>query len=94
MGDLEFGDFLFAGIAGGIWGQMRSTAVSMDMLSACLLHVHIVKASDDLIGIDLWNFQHCPGPFPTDYGHDLMVPRATYMTCEGHICGILWVSCS
>jgi hypothetical protein len=51
--DLEFGDLLFAGVSGGVWGDVRGSSASVDMLLASVLHVHIADAFDNLIRVDL-----------------------------------------
>ena len=37
--NLELGDFLLAGITGGIWGQVSSATFCVDMHFAGLFHV-------------------------------------------------------
>lgn len=54
LGYHEFGDLLFAGVAGGVWGDVRGTAFGVDMSPARLFHMEIVKTLDDLFGVDLW----------------------------------------
>lgn len=56
MWDLEFGDFLLAGVSGRIRRDVRGSAVGVDMLFAGVLHVHFMNAVDDLIGVDLQAF--------------------------------------
>src|ERR1700761_9092721 len=57
MWDLEFGDLLVAGISGEVGRDVRSASVYVNRLAASFLHLHIMKASSDLIRLDL----HCFG---------------------------------
>jgi hypothetical protein len=53
MGYLELGDLLLAGVSSGVWSDMRGSAVSMYMFLACLFHMEVVEALDNLVRVDL-----------------------------------------
>lgn len=53
VGYLELGDLLLAGISRRVRSDVRGSALSMYMFLACLFHMEVVEALDDLIGIDL-----------------------------------------
>ena len=39
MGDLELGDLLLAGVSGRVRGDVRGSALAVDMLPTCFTHV-------------------------------------------------------
>jgi hypothetical protein len=51
--DLEFGDLLLAGVAGRVGRDVGGSAFGVDVLQAGLLHMEVMEAFDDLVGIDL-----------------------------------------
>jgi hypothetical protein len=53
MGYLELGDLLLAGVSSGVWSDMRGSAVRMYMVLACLFHMEVVEALDNLVRVDL-----------------------------------------
>jgi hypothetical protein len=53
VGYLELGDLLLARISCRVWSDVRGSAVRMYMFLACLSHMEVVEALDDLIRIDL-----------------------------------------
>jgi len=54
MGYLELGDLLLAGVSSGVWSDMRGSAVRMYMVLACLFHMEVVEALDNLVWVDLY----------------------------------------
>jgi hypothetical protein len=53
MRDFEFRDFLFCCVPCGIWGDMRGSAIRMDMSAASFLHMQAMKTGDNLIWVNL-----------------------------------------
>jgi hypothetical protein len=53
VGYLELGDFLLAGVSSGIWSDVRGSAICMYMFLACLFHMEVVEALDNLVRVDL-----------------------------------------
>jgi hypothetical protein len=51
--DLELGDLLLAGVAGRVGGYVRGTTMCVNVFAAGLAHMKVVKAMDDLVGVDL-----------------------------------------
>src|SRR6266536_6067717 len=46
-------DLLLTGTSGAVRSDVASSPMGMDVFSASIFHVHIVKASDDFIRVDL-----------------------------------------
>jgi hypothetical protein len=90
VGDFEFGDLLLAGVAGGIGSDMGSPALGMDMLLTRLLHMKVLKAFDDRIGIDLYKLSALNSNGMEGFrgpGIRAEMKRVFYMACERHYDG-------
>jgi len=57
--DLEFGDFLLAGIASGVRSDVRGSAFGVDVVVAFIFHMKIMKALDNFIRVDLKRISVC-----------------------------------
>jgi hypothetical protein len=88
--NLEFGDLLLAGVAGGIGSDMGNPALGVDMLLTRLLHMKVLKAFDDRIGIDLYKLSALNSNGMEGFrgpGIRAEMKRVFYMACERHYDG-------
>jgi hypothetical protein len=53
VGDFEFGDFLFGGVAGGVGGYVRGSALRMNVLTSGGGHVEAVEGLDNFVRVNL-----------------------------------------